>query len=402
MSETSYHLLIVDDEEGPRQSIRMVFHKEYSVHLADNAEKAIAIANAYPIDAAILDIRMAGISGIELLGKLKEKDPAIEVIILTAYETLETARQALRHGARDYLGKPFDVETLRGSVSNALMHRKISQRISQAETELQRLSGELKDAVAREDMTQTLNQVYAGVLHDINNPLTIIQCFIDLLLEQVEDARTMDEKEIEQFREKLSLVSRQIKTCSQIASRHIDFLRPSRTKDNRTSVNQAIDDLREMMRVHPIFKRGEIVVDPIEEELMARIRNAELIQVLLNLVLNSLQNARVNHAVTITAKEHLEPVRLDKDSDTVRVLHRDSFKNEAPIISIEVSDQSGGISPEILDNIFEPYFTTREHEKGTGLGLYIVSKIIESCGGALRLETKIGHGTSIQVFLPSV
>src|SRR6185369_166121 len=91
-------LLIVDDEEGPRQSLRVVFKKQYDLLLARNGEEAVAVARENKIDAAILDIRMVGMSGIETLQALKAVDPDMEIIMLTAYESIDTVRQALRLG----------------------------------------------------------------------------------------------------------------------------------------------------------------------------------------------------------------------------------------------------------------------------------------------------------------
>src|SRR5262245_5416295 len=89
-------LLICDDEEGPRQSLRIVFKTDYHVLVASSGDEAIALAKKHPIDVAVLDILMQGMSGVDVLRELKARDPAIEVVMLTAYETLETARQALR------------------------------------------------------------------------------------------------------------------------------------------------------------------------------------------------------------------------------------------------------------------------------------------------------------------
>src|SRR5438876_4095336 len=97
------NLLVVDDEEGPRRSIRIVFKDEYNVLMASNGVDALKLAREHRIDVTVLDIRMAGLSGIDVLTQLKAIDPGVEVIMLTAYETLETARQALRLGACDYL-----------------------------------------------------------------------------------------------------------------------------------------------------------------------------------------------------------------------------------------------------------------------------------------------------------
>src|SRR5437868_5888922 len=80
-------LLVVDDEEGPRQSIRFVFKDDYNVLMADNGLTALELARQHQIDAAVLDIRMSGMSGIDVLNRLKEMDSTIEVVMLTAYET---------------------------------------------------------------------------------------------------------------------------------------------------------------------------------------------------------------------------------------------------------------------------------------------------------------------------
>src|SRR5438093_13607349 len=79
-------LLVVDDEEGPRQSVRIIFKDEYNVLMASDGPSAIELANKHDISVAVLDILMAGMSGVELLRRLKELNSAIEVVMLTAYE----------------------------------------------------------------------------------------------------------------------------------------------------------------------------------------------------------------------------------------------------------------------------------------------------------------------------
>src|SRR5204862_4892835 len=116
-------LLIVDDEEGPRQSLHLIFKDDYEMLLASDGATAISLAQKQRIDVAICDIRMAGMSGIEVLERLKYVDPGIEVIMMTAFETTDTMRQALRLRACDYINKPFDISTMRAAVSNAMQKR---------------------------------------------------------------------------------------------------------------------------------------------------------------------------------------------------------------------------------------------------------------------------------------
>ena len=87
-------LLIVDDEEGPRQSLRVIFKDEYDLLMAEDGPTAIELAQKNDIDVAVLDIRMAGMSGIEVLERLKYVKPEIEAVMMTAFETTDTIRQA--------------------------------------------------------------------------------------------------------------------------------------------------------------------------------------------------------------------------------------------------------------------------------------------------------------------
>jgi len=138
-------LLIVDDEEGPRQSLRIVFKNDYNVLLATNGSDAIALAKSKPIDVAVCDIMMLGMSGVELLKELKTIDSSIEVIMLTAFETIETARQALRYGASDYLNKPFDIPTMRAAVAHAANKRHAAVEFKRSNLQLQELQRVIHD-----------------------------------------------------------------------------------------------------------------------------------------------------------------------------------------------------------------------------------------------------------------
>src|SRR5579862_8890053 len=167
-------LLIVDDEEGPRQSLRVVFKDDYNLLMANDGPRAIELAKQNRIDVAITDIRMVGMSGVELLEQLKAIDPGIEVIMLTAYETVDTLRLALRLGACDYLNKPFDIGTMRKAVANAMERRSLVEEIRNNGQQLQALQSELQNQKMAEEITRTRGEIYASIIHDINSPLTVI------------------------------------------------------------------------------------------------------------------------------------------------------------------------------------------------------------------------------------
>ena len=107
-------LLIVDDEDGPRQSLRVIFKDEYDLLMAADGPTAIQLAQAHEVDVAVLDIRMAGMSGIDVLEQLKLVCPNIEAIMITAFETTDTIRQALRHRHHPHRRQPGHAAPRRG------------------------------------------------------------------------------------------------------------------------------------------------------------------------------------------------------------------------------------------------------------------------------------------------
>src|SRR5277367_5743989 len=156
-------LLIVDDEDGPRQSLRVIFKDEYDLLMAEDGPTAIELAQKHDIDVAVLDIRMAGMSGIEVLERLKYVNPDIEAIMMTAFETTDTIRQALRLRACDYINKPFDLATMRSAVSKAMQRRTLESEIHSDAEKFQGMVTELQDQRVEEQIAKTRGGIYASI-----------------------------------------------------------------------------------------------------------------------------------------------------------------------------------------------------------------------------------------------
>lgn len=130
-------ILVVDDELGPRESLRMILRDDYRVETAVNGKEAISLINNNDFDLIILDIRMPEMNGIDLLKVIRGKTPETEVIIVTAYASVDTATEALRLGAVDYLNKPFEVSHVRSVVKKGLNKRSQSREVGRKLDELQ-------------------------------------------------------------------------------------------------------------------------------------------------------------------------------------------------------------------------------------------------------------------------
>jgi len=121
-----YRILVVDDEETQREMLGGFLKKEgYSVSLSDSGEEALKICQDKFFEVALIDLKMPGMDGIELLSKLKEINPEIQVIVMTAYASIETAVVAMKKGAFNYVNKPVDLEELRINIKKALENQKI-------------------------------------------------------------------------------------------------------------------------------------------------------------------------------------------------------------------------------------------------------------------------------------
>jgi PAS domain S-box-containing protein len=116
-------VLVVDDELGPRESLRMILKPRYEIAVADSGEAALKTLSTFRPDLIFMDIKMPQMDGIELLRRIKGTDPSIEVVMITAYASLETVKNALTHGAFEYLIKPFSRQDLEETARRALARR---------------------------------------------------------------------------------------------------------------------------------------------------------------------------------------------------------------------------------------------------------------------------------------
>ncbi len=384
-------LLIVDDEEGPRQSLRVVFKEDYNLLIAADGARALELAQEHKINAAVVDIRMTGMTGTEVLEKLKVLQPTVEVIMLTAYETVDTIRRALRLGACDYLNKPFDIATIRKAVATAMERHSLTDEIINNNQKLQ------------EEIARTRGEIYASIIHDINGPLTIISGFIQIINQRVGESQRLEGEDMEMVRDRLRRITRQVSNCIDISHRYLNFMRQQGSAAVWINVNQILDDLRELLNVHPSKGSNHLKIQAVAENVELQINGTDFIQILLNLSVNALQSTPTPHAVDLVCKVLQAPVEAAqfKDGPSERALNVEGFKNAAPILQVSVSDDGPGIPPEVMAKLFRPYFTTKPPGKGTGLGLAIVQRLLKEARGCLHVQSKPGEGARFNIYLPA-
>lgn len=396
-------LLIVDDEEGPRMSLRVIFKDNFDLLMAEDGPTAIELAQKHEIDVAILDIRMAGMSGIEVLERLRFVRPDIEAIMITAFETTDTIRQALRLRACDYINKPFDIATIRAAVNAAMQRRMLESEIHTSAEKVHELLGELQNQKVEEQIAKTRGDIYASIIHDINGPLTVVSGFIQLLNKKLNRSSRLELEDLEFIKERLRIIERQVGNCIEISRRYLGFLRQQGGDAAPTGVHQLLADLEQLVRVHPSIQENEYFVTPPTGDAAVRINGTDVIQILLNLSVNAFQCSSQPHRVDVSAEILRSPLDLShfKDGPTDRFLNVECMDNTAPLVKFTVKDNGPGIPAEVLPKIFQPYFTTKGPRQGTGLGLNIVQRLVKEGHGALHCQTQANQGTAFHIYLPA-
>jgi len=168
-------ILVVDDEVGPRESLRMILKPSYDIATADSGDTALKTLKAFSPDVVFMDIKMPKMDGIELLRRIKAIDPTIEAVMITAYASLDTVKNALTHGAFEYLIKPFSRTDLEETVRRALIRRHTelgkSTQLSGLVNEMRALSTKtrtLEEEARREQAEQSLRVTQLSILREIS------------------------------------------------------------------------------------------------------------------------------------------------------------------------------------------------------------------------------------------
>ena len=413
MSEQPYRVMVVDDEGHVRGSISPLLEKYgYCVSSFGNAADALAAFRQGGCDLILSDVKMPGMDGIELLKHVREFAPDVPVILMTAYANLDMAIEAIKKGAFDFIIKPFDPEVLLSAISKGIRFHQLcklekdykihlEEAIAQKSHELEAVYSQ---AMLSEKMA-AIGLLSAGVAHEINNPVTFIFSNLENL-----------SKYITRMTDFMNFQTETIKTCCSN-----EVILEVEKQCSKNKVNTITEDIQNLVEES---RDGTERIKNIVASLRNFSRNDE--QVLVEANLNSLIESTLTivwHEIKYVATIHRElseipPIMcypselgqvimnllvnaahaIDKGPGTIGI--RTWSDNDAAYLA--VSDDGCGISPEILDRIFIPFFTTKEVGKGTGLGLSISYEIVKKHHGEILVDSIPGQGTTFTVKLPFI
>jgi signal transduction histidine kinase len=370
-------VLVIDDEMGPRESLRMLLKPNYQVYTTDNVEAGLRILREKKPDAVISDIRMPGTSGIDGLRKIREIDPHVAVIMLTGFGALETAKEALRLGANDYISKPFDAREMREVIGRNVERTRNFRTGVNAAAEIKELNNRLLKELAQKERLASLGQASAEFVHDLGNPLTIVWGYVQLLAKKLEQSEKENGTTNETSAKELNIIEQNVRLCRDLLTMWQSYGSVEASPHKPISVTQIV---REVVKgVGPMAVQCAV-------ELHCNIRNEPC-----TLLGDSVQIMRAIQNVIINA---LQASAEKKGSVAVSCMRKDFY------VDVRVEDTGYGIAPAQMAKIFDPYFTTKQGKSGTGLGLYITKKVVEDHNGSIKVDSTPQIGTTFTIRLP--
>ena len=228
------------------------------------------------------------------------------------------------------------------------------------------------------DKMSSIGVLATGVAHEINNPLTSVAGYAEALLRRFSDEPALrEDSRLAVFPKYLEVIVRESYQCKKIIGSLLNFGRKSNGVIGRVDINGILLEILELLQHQSNYKNVATVTNLQENIPLIQCDPSELRQICMNLLTNACQAIESSGLVEITTKH--------------------SGEQE---VSIQVRDTGCGIAPEIIDQIWDPFFTTKEPGKGTGLGLALTYNIVKRHGGEISVKSAVGEGSQFTVRLP--
>jgi signal transduction histidine kinase/GGDEF domain-containing protein len=370
-------ILVVDDEKAIRDFLYQALTRlgGFVVELAENGEEALKKIEKEDFDLVLTDLKMPTMDGLQLISEIAKFKPETLMVLLTGHGTIESALEAMKRGASDYLPKPINLDEMLMRLRKVLEERQRFISLKDYAAELEKANQELKK------IDEMKSEFVSVASHELRTPLAAIKNAVQLMLQ----GKT---GEINENQTKfLSMAERNINRLTSILNSLLDLSRIESGKiglkfeelDLRGSIEFILSSLKPQTNGKSIQFKMEI-----QEELPSVYGDREkLEQILTNLVGNATKFTPEGGEISVSAKPSEE---------------------EEAMVAISVRDSGIGIPEDQLDKVFEKFHqvedSLRRSITGTGLGLAITKGLVEAQHGKIWVESELGKGSTFTFTLP--
>ena len=408
-------ILVVDDEPANLGVLNELLRPYFHVQVARSGMEALCVMEADPgPDLILLDVMMPEMDGYAVLARIRQLPAScdIPVIFVTAMDSRDNEQHGLELGAADYIAKPIAPAIVLARVRVHLEARQARDLLKK--TNLQLLDKVMQGAHSLEqaqaqllqsEKMASIGQLAAGVAHEINNPVGFVGSNLNVLGDYLQSifsiVQAYDKADQETGSSPAFESARQLKCQLGFEEIQLDiFNLINESKDGMARVKKIVQDLKNFSHVSDIVWEWSDIHAGLDSTLnmvwnelkyhCTVVKNyaalpeinclpEQLNQVFMNLLVNA------GHAIESKGRGQIT-ITTGCVGDTA--------------VQVIVSDTGIGIAPEALQQVFEPFYTTKPVGKGTGLGLSLAWRIVERHGGRIEVASVVGEGTTFTVTLP--
>lgn len=322
-------------------------------------------------DLIISDLGLPDCDGIRSLSKVGKYLEHTPLIILTGNDNDDLLEEASLMGVYDYIVKnDFTVGSLRRSIRYALKR-------FEAEQEKKNLENLLRQA----QRIDSLGNLTGGIAHDFNNKLAIIQGNLQIMKVDLQNESMLQRS--------LEKIEKTVKVSASLTKQLLAFGRKQELVKESVNVNEVVvESLKLLDRV--TGSNIQLKANLFEQPTYVEVDFTQVDQVIMNLVINACD--------AIGSKEGKVEISLSKVSLKEDYFYEQLNRDPGDYVRLSVTDNGCGIPEDVKDSVLEPYFTTKELNDGTGLGLSVVDGIVNQLGGFIKIESEVGVGTSVHIF----
>ena len=371
-------VLVIDDELGPRESLRFLLKDEYQVLCADSVEEGLKILQKQAPDIVIMDIRMPGMNGIDGLREIRKIDAELSVIMLTGFAALDTAQEAIRNEASDYVEKPFDATAMRDIVRRYVAQTQLRRKRNMLLSETDALDSRIRELQKKSKLVE-LGQSSSEFVHDLRNALTAVTGSSSLLRMEIEDLKQRNEVVPADAGHYLDSLEKAMQRCVEMLNTWQRMIMDKPPQFTQLHVNALVKGCVEACLSAAEKIGAHLVCDTNSEDVVISGDQVQLSRIIANLIHNAMNAlpAKNGHICVAT-------------------------RSSVDIVKISVIDNGCGIAEENLSKVFDLNYSTRRACGGMGLGLFITQKIAQAHNGRVTVESVVNQGSTFTLVLPRV
>ncbi|MFC1563170.1 response regulator [candidate division KSB1 bacterium] len=381
-------LLFVDDEENVLKSLVRVFQdNNYEILTASNGKEGLELVRNYEFQLVISDNQMPEMNGVEFLKQVRKISPDTIRIILTGYADVNSAISAINEGhVYKFMIKPWDEKLLRVQIKRALefydlllekqaLNKEIiekNKKLEEIKKNLEKIVEERTRQLLHSEKMANLGQMAGQIGHEIGNILAILKGKMQLI--------EIKKGDIKYIGKSLKMFSRQIDRLEIHKNNLLTLGKPKLPEFKNINLKEILEKTIENLMHAGILKYYTINKEYQENLQLVYGDASQVEQIFTNLFINS------HNAMEMSGTLYV----------AVNILDDKKFAE------VCIKDTGKGIREENLEKIFEPFFTTELEGKGTGLGLPVVEKIVESHNGYIRIKSNVNIGTTVILGFPLI